>query len=95
MADLGIIFLRRKHTIHWLPVIIYNYYRKYEVPLFLGHPVYGQGETTRYSAVTVFVSASRNVHVTISLDEIFYHTLYIKITHSWFGLFGYYIRNQL
>ena len=37
MADLGIIFLRRKHTTH----IIYNYYRKYAVPLFLGHPEYG------------------------------------------------------
>ena len=40
MADLGIIFLRRKHTIHRLiSVIIYNYHRKYAVPLFLGHPV--------------------------------------------------------
>ena len=40
MVDLGIIFLRRKHTIHSLiPVIIYSYYRKYAVLLFLGHPV--------------------------------------------------------
>ena len=40
MADLGIIFLRRKHH-PLMPVIIYNYYRKYAVPLFLGHPVLG------------------------------------------------------
>ena len=40
MADLGIIFLRRKHTISLIPVIIYSYYRKYAVPFFLGHPVY-------------------------------------------------------
>ena len=39
MADLGIIFLRRKHH-PLIPVIIYSYYRKYAVPLFLGHPVY-------------------------------------------------------
>ena len=31
MADLGIIFL--------IPVIIYSYYRKYAVPLFLVHRV--------------------------------------------------------
>ena len=40
MVDLGIIFLRRKHTHPLIPVIIYSYYRKYAVPLFLGHPVY-------------------------------------------------------
>ena len=39
MADLGIIFLRRKHH-PLIPVIIYSYYRKYAVPLFLGHPVF-------------------------------------------------------
>ena len=38
MADLGIIFLRRKHTIHWYQSLSYNYYRKYAVPLFLGPP---------------------------------------------------------
>ena len=40
MADLGIIFLRRRYPSPLIPVILYLYYRKYAVPLFLGHPVY-------------------------------------------------------
>ena len=40
MADLGIIFSQEKTHHPLIPVIIYNYYRKYAVPLFLGHPVY-------------------------------------------------------
>ena len=39
MTDHGIIFLRRKHHHPPIPVIIYSYYRKYAVLLFLGHPV--------------------------------------------------------
>ena len=38
MAELGIIFLRRKHTIHWYQSLFTIIY-KYAVPLFLGHPV--------------------------------------------------------
>ena len=40
MADLGIIFSQEKTHHPLIPVIIYNYYRKYPVPFFLGHPVY-------------------------------------------------------
>ena len=39
MADLDIIFSQEKTHHPLIPVIIYSYYRKYAVPLFLGHPV--------------------------------------------------------
>ena len=42
IADLGIIFLRRKthHPLVRIAVIIYSYYRRYAVPLFLGPTLY-------------------------------------------------------
>ena len=43
MADLGIIFLRRRYPIHWYQSSYIFVTGSMPVPLFLGHPVYRKG----------------------------------------------------
>ena len=52
-----------------IPVIIYNYYRKYAVPLFLGHPVYKDVHTCSYFPSFAFVYRGKEYCINWELKQ--------------------------